>query len=284
MSIELQQVKQRIGSTRQIQKVTSAMQRVAAARLVNDRRTMESSHLYTERLKALLRDACFAAPDTEHYLLQPHTKRHDATLVVFGSDRGLCGGFNTALVDAVGTFIDAHAEGGVNIIAVGKVVSRRFRRLGLAVERALAQPSRARRKQTIETIAALVRASFTEGRIRAAHLVYVRFVSGIRQEAVIEPFLPIACEHAVPGLLRNAAFEPAPADVMDRLLEELVEQMIDHAFLNSLAAENASRQMAMSRASDNAGEILHDLMGQFRRLRQESITTEMIELAGGGEK
>ena len=100
MSVELQKVKKRIRATSQIRKVTNAMERVAAARLTNDRKAMESSQRYTERLTDLLNDICSATVYVDHPMLT-EKKTNSALVIVFGSERGLCGGFNSSLVDKV---------------------------------------------------------------------------------------------------------------------------------------------------------------------------------------
>ena len=104
MSIELRDVKRRIGSTGRIRQVTSAMQKVSSARLVHDRRAMENSRRYTERLVQLLRALCFAVPDVDHPFLGRRHAGGGTLVLVFGSDRGLCGGHNRSLMEAFHRF------------------------------------------------------------------------------------------------------------------------------------------------------------------------------------
>ena len=287
MSVELQQVKQRIRSTRQIRQVTSAMQRVASARLAADRRHMEQSRRYARRLARLMTALAREAPTVDHAFLQPG-RGELVLLVVCGADRGLCGGYNSAVADAVEAFAARMAPRPTELLVMGKVAERRARRLGLTVHKALAQPARMDRTDTLLALAADARTAFLEGRAAELHVLYTRFVSGLRQVPVTELLLPATPvtpaepdEEQVPSLAA-ATFEPSPDVILGRLLAEYLEQMLDHAYLNSVASENAQRQAAMSRASENAADILTDLNTTYSRLRQENITTEILEVIGGG--
>lgn len=283
MSVELQQVKHRIGATRQIRKVTSAMQRVAAARLINDRRTMECSHEYTRRLREGIDQLMAAAPGAEHPLLVPHAARPDAAVLVFGSDRGLCGAFHSALMDQLDDFTASHRQGNVTITAIGKVIGRRCRRAAYRLRHTVLQPARERRASVLDALTTDMIDSFLRGEVAEVFVLYSRFVTALNQTAVIARLLPVSPPaKGSPAAWRGTTFEPEADALLGHLLSEFVRQSVDHAYLSSLTSENAARQTAMGRATENATEILTDLLLHYSRLRQESITTEMIELAGGG--
>jgi F-type H+-transporting ATPase subunit gamma len=281
MSLEIREVKRRIRSTRQIRQVTGAMQRVSAARLLNDRRVMESSRRYTGRLTDVLREICAAADGIDHPFLTPPRQEGPIALIVFGSDRGLCGGYNARLMDAVETFLRSRAPRPVQLLVMGRVVSRRARRRRMNVQQTLPQPRRPDRADTLDRLLETVTDGFLNGTWNEVHVLYSRFVSVLVHEPVTERILPAPFRSGKAGRMRAAVFEPEPRVMLARRLPEFVRQAIDHAFLNGLASEDAARETAMSRASDNADEMLGGLMQSFRRLRQEHITTEMIELAGG---
>lgn len=280
MSVELQRVKKRIGVTSQIRKVTNAMERVASARLANDRKAMESSQRYTERLTSLLTEICSAAQDVDHPMLTER-RTGSALVIVFGSERGLCGGFNSSLVAEVASFMTRKSVRKASFITVGKVVNRKIRRSGLDVIRHFVQPYRRNRAETLDEITDLVVSSFLADECSEVHVVYSKFVSGLRQVAGVWRILPAPFIPGLGGTSGAALFEPDVERMLYRLLPEFVRQMIDFAFLSSVASENAARQVAMSRATDNAGEMLGDLLSQYRRVRQETVTTEMLELLGG---
>jgi F-type H+-transporting ATPase subunit gamma len=282
MSRALQQVKRRIASTRQIRKVTSAMERVAGARLVHDRRVMASSRLYTRRLRRLLGEVVEQTRDPDHVLLRPGAGA-PALLLAMGSDRGLCGGYHALLAEAFGGFMARTRPRPVKTAVIGKVLDRRLRRAGAEVVRFLPQPSRAQRIAAVDDLAAFLVAGFAGGSWGEVYVLYMRFESTLKQEAAVERLLPVDVRLEAGGSrLQAACFEPGARAVMESILAEVVAQLLDDLFLNSLASENAARQLAMSRATENAGEMLGELVASYRRLRQERITTEMLELIGGG--
>jgi F-type H+-transporting ATPase subunit gamma len=279
MNLELEHLKRRIRSTRQVHKVTSALQRVSAARLVNDRRALENSTRYTDRMLQILGEVLreVIRPDLPLFV-RPGQGWHG--LVVFGSDRGLCGGFNRGLAAAAAEFARARAPTETRVYVVGRVANRKARQLGLKVARAVQQPSRAARGELLDRLAVLSTTAFLGEGCLDFHVLHSRFVSGLRQEPVCEQMLPVPVARTAAPEGAVAGFEPAPESILAELAGEFVRQRLDHAFLDGLAAEDAARQMAMSRASENAEHLLGELMMTYRRLRQESITTEMIELIG----
>jgi F-type H+-transporting ATPase subunit gamma len=283
MSLRLKEVRQRILTTRQIAKVTGALQKVAAARLGRDRRAAESSAVYAAGLAQALADLLAADPEAAHGhpLLAPRAGGQ-VGLAIFGSDRGLCGGFNATLMEAAERFVAERGAESVRVYPVGKVVQRRVRRLGWTVERAFGQAEPGGAAAVAGPIAAQAVAAFRGGRFGEAWLAYQRFVSPANQVPTLARLLPAALPRGVrpsPGAAA-ATCEPAPRALLDLLLPEWVGHAAHDAFLHSAASENAARQTAMARATENAQDVLGKLMVAYSRLRQESITTEMIELAG----
>jgi len=205
-------------------------------------------------------------------------------LIVFGADRGLCGGFNAALMTAVSTFVAAQPGRRVDLFAVGKIVARRARRQGFTVAESFSQPGRNEHAPLIDRLTGMVTEAFTGGRYDEVHVLYARFASGLAQEPVTERVLPAALDGGTGLRAAATIFEPDAAALLRRLILEFVRQIIDHAYLNSVACENAARQVAMNRASENAGEMLRSLLGSYRRLRQETITSEMLDIIGGRKR
>lgn len=293
MSTELKEIKQRIGSTRQIRRVTGTLQRVAAARMASDRKRIEHSRVYLDKLILLLRAVGAAAPRTKHPFTTAHG-RGDVGLVVFGADRGLCGGFTSELIQEIERFTStrpAESEQ-LRLVLMGKVLDRRARRAGFRVARSFRQASvayvgadagqaRTTARKEVAEVAALVVEDFLSGKLSEVHVLYSRFVSALRQKPVVERLLPISLPADPLPSLGAASLEPAAEEILAQVLPEFLDQFIFDAFLNSLGSENAARQLAMNRATENAAELLEGLIVGYRRLRQDSITTEMLELFGG---
>ena len=282
MSTELKDVRHRIDATRQIRKVTSALQMIASARLQQYRRDIAQSNRYRSTLRDLMAQAVPAAGDLEHPLLGAH-QTGQPLLIAFGTDRGLCGGFNADLVRGVQEFIASHP--GTQLIVVGQLLYRRIKRLGLPITRSLPRPRREEVADAMDDLVRVVRSAFLSTEASEVHLLYHHFHSPIEQILTTEQILPLtALEHldeTGADALGWASFEPSPQAVLNWLLPEWLHRSVFNACLNSLGSESAARQMAMARATDNAETIVEEQSMLYRRLRQENITTEMLELSGG---
>lgn len=287
MPAQLKDVKRRVGVTRQLEKITSALQKVSMARLSRDKPALENSKSYTEALSDLLAEVLHETMGADNALVESPgnpARRGRRALVVFGSDKGLCGGFNRTLAEKV-TLLAGKDKGDVRLITVGNIVRRRAARAGIVSDHFFQQPLRSARSMLIDEIARIVTGAFERGEYSEVGLIYARFRSGVDHEVVFEELLPVKLGRNGNGdgsVSRATAFEPNAHELVDELVADLVRQMLDVAFLNSLASENAARQMAMNRASQNTHELLGELMTVYRRLRQQSITTEMLEITAAG--
>jgi len=196
-------------------------------------------------------------------------------LIVCGADRGLCGAFNTGLMNAAARFRAEHAERDVQLFLRGKVVYRRALRREWPNLHAV---------QDVDEVIARTMDAFLDGPVAEVHVLYWKHLGGLRQEIRLEQILPTPFTARVSG--DRASFdrrmlEPGPEVIIDRLLPEYVRRSVHNAYYNSMAAENAARQASMARATENAGELASTLSRQYSRLRQENITTEMLELISG---
>lgn len=279
MATALSDIKRRIGTTGQIRKVTSTLQKVASAKLVQEQRRIANADEYTGRLLTLLKLADRGLPSgaESHPLMQPRSGGNAIALIVFGADRGLCGTFNTVLMKAVTTFIEGHPDDTVHLLMSGKVPYNR------AVRRQLAPLERV---EEIEGLADRMMSAFGSGRFREVHLLYWDFITRGRQAITVQQLLPVATLAPASGAEATAAFtsppiEPSEQALIDSLLPEYVRRAIHDACHNSAASEHAQRQLSMSRAAENAGELLTGLRKRYSRLRQENITTEMLEIVAG---
>ncbi len=279
MAQALSDIKRRIGTTSQIRKVTSTLQKVASAKLIQEQKRIGNADEYTGRLLKLLNLADRGLPSgaESHPLMQPRAGGNAIALLVFGSDRGLCGTFNTVLMKAVTTFVAQHGNDTVHLLMSGKVPYNR------AVRRQLAPLERV---EQIEGLADRVMNAFGRREYREVHLLYWDFITRGRQTIITRQLLPVtslapASEAATPDPLASPPIEPSAQALIDSLLPEYVRRAIHDAFHNSAASEHAQRQLSMSRAAENAGEMLTGLRKRYSRLRQENITTEMLEIVAG---
>lgn len=279
MATTLSGMKRRIRTTTQIRKVTATLQKVASAKLAQDLKRIENSSVYFNGICRLLRAAHESRPSGEppHPLMRTQPG-NTICLVVFGSDRGLCGAFNTMLMKAITSFRNAHPNQTVRLLLSGKVVYRRALRQKWAPLESITGTA---------VIEERLLADFLNHTISEVHILYWRYKTGFDQHIVTEQVLPTPFTTTMdmasaPALPFDAhAIEPSPSAIIDALLPEYVRCSIYNGFTHSAVTENAQRRASMRRATENAGEMLTDLRKTYSRLRQESITTEMLEIVSG---
>ena len=285
MGTVLSDVKRRINTTAQIRKVTGTLQKVASAKLAQDLRRIGNANVYFHSICRLLRLAHSALPagTPPHPLMVPR-EGDTICLVVFGSDRGLCGAFNTLLMNEVHRFVKAHPDKRVHILFRGKVVYRRALRIHMTPIEQMEEPGEIDNR---------VFDDFTNDKFSEVHMLYWDYVTGVDQNVVVEQVLPTpftgganAPTPGTPGAAGATRYEtemiePNPTALMNALMPEYVRCSIHNGYYNSLVTENAQRRASMTRATENAGEMLVDLKKSYSRLRQESITTEMLEIVAG---
>ena len=278
MATTLPDIKRRINTTGQIRKVTATLQKVASAKLTQDLKRISNANTYFENVCRLLQVAHTASAGAVSHPLMTPQPGDTICLMVFGSDRGLCGAFNTLLMNAIREFIKAHADKQVLLLVRGKVIHRRAIRMQFKQLEIL---------DDTHAIANRILDDFRSQTISEAHMLYWQYKTGMEQHVTIQQVLPTPFtstddlpQHPTSTYDSNM-IEPSPAALISALLPEYIRSSIHNGFYNSSVTENAQRRSSMSRATENASEMLGDLKKSYRRLRQESITTEMLEIVAG---
>ena len=275
-------IRRRIGAVKNIKQITRAMQFVAASKLKRAQDATLSSRPYSDQLDEVLADLAAVLDAEEHPLLA----RRDGgrrLFVVITTDRGLAGPLNTNTVRFALTEILAH-EGRVSVVSVGRKGRDALRRAHLPLEAHFAgfgdRPSFA----DVTPLTRLITDDFLAGTHDRIDLVYPTFVSTLVQRPVLAPLLPIrpaADTHGIPG--GQFIFEPSPATVLRQLLPRYVATRVFQAVLETTASEMSSKMVAMKNATENAEELIEDLTLSYNKVRQASITSEMIEIASGAQ-
>jgi F-type H+-transporting ATPase subunit gamma len=214
--------------------------------------------------------------------------------VVMVADRGLCGAYNTGVIrDAEGEIkTEALAGRDYSLILVGRKAESYFRFRGYRIEATFGGFTDNPTYDEAKRVAQHVMDRYLAGEIDAARLVYTRFVSAGFQEVVKRPLVPLEREaliaagaerdgHAEPG--GSYEYEPDPSGILDALVPRYIEARVYAAMLNAAASEHAARQRAMKAATDNAEDLITNLTREMNRARQDSITTEIMEIVGGAE-
>jgi F-type H+-transporting ATPase subunit gamma len=284
-------IRRRIKSVKNTQQITKAMKMVSAAKLRRAQERAVSARPFAVKMAEVLSDlASQAGEDFTHPLMDARGDRR-YLLVLVTADKGLAGAFNANLIKAAQAFIKEHEGREVEVLAVGRKGRDFFRRRGsLAGEYVgLTGKGRVEHAEALEIAREVMRRFIEDEGIDRVFVIFNEFRSVISQRVVVEQILPVARaeegggeegEAAGPNLV-GYKYEQPPADIFSQLLPRLVETQIYRALLESVASEQGARMTAMDSASKNAGELIQSLTLNMNRIRQASITREIIEIVSG---
>ena len=276
----VRQIKRRITSVDNTAKITKAMSMIAASKMRRAQEMALQTRPYADRMQALLADLAAQPQDVDetHPLLMRREPGR-VQLIVITPDRGLTGGLNTAVNRrAAQQLVDLGAE--ADVVAVGKKGRDFFART--ANLRAVFTDMGDR--PTVADagpVARVVIDDYEAGRVDAVYLAYARFVNTTLQRPEVMPLLPVVPAELEAKDTVGYIFEPSPRAVLADLLPRYVEMEIYHAVLEAVASEQSARMVAMRGATDNALEMKADLTLEMNKVRQESITTELLDIVGG---
>ena len=280
----------RIRSVQATKKITRAMELIAASRIVKAQQRVSAAVPYSELITEVVRDLSAAGAGSEAPLLAGRSEVKNVCYVVLTADRGLCGGYNSGVMRATeGEIKDDALKGRAHtIVAVGRKAEGYFRFRGFNVADSFTgftdSPSYANAKEIGEYVTGL----YESGVVDRVELVYTRFITAGSQEVVQRPLVPLDSQITEGGDGKSASgrdyeFEPTPDLILETLLPRYVEARVYAALLNAAASEHAFRQRAMKSATDNAEELIKNLSRIMNRARQDSITTEIMEIVSGAE-
>jgi len=279
----LRQLRNRVASIKNIQRVTNAMQMVAAARMRRAQEGITAARPYAQHLDRVLQRLSRNMEEGGHPLLSERPVERVAIAVVT-ADRGLCGGFNANICRRVMTELPHYQDQEIQLVAIGRKGRDFFRNRGYELTGEHINLFRELAFTQAVTIAGDLTTRFLAGDIDRVLLVYSEFKSVARQVPVVAQLLPIVPQDQPQEELRaDYVFEPAP----DRLLEALVPRHVNfqiwRSLLESNAGEQAARMQAMDNATKNAGDLIEDLTREMNRERQSAITLELMDIIGGAE-
>jgi len=280
-------LRRRIKSVESTKKITRAMELIAATRVVKAQDRASSARPYSDEITAVIVDLLRAGAAKEHPLLRDNPGANTAAFVVITSDRGMCGGYNTNVLRLAERAIEAaRAEGReYSIIAVGKKALKHFRFRGLIVDAEFEGVTDQPIYDNARDIAASIRRRYETGQLASVDLAYTQFLSAGTQQAVLRRFLPLEVPEvtAADGPSADLEYEPSPTGILNEILPRYLESRLFSALLDASASEHASRQRAMKAATENAEDLKTTLSRIMNRARQDSITTEIMEIVGGAE-
>ncbi|MDR2876509.1 MAG: F0F1 ATP synthase subunit gamma [Chromatiales bacterium] len=277
------EIRVKIKSIKNTQKITRAMEMVAASKMRKAQDRMQSARPYATRIRNVIAHLAHAHPEYKHPYMQEQAGK-DIGVIVISTDRGLCGGLNSNLFRAlVRSMKQWHEEGRkIELCTVGRKAAGFFSRFG---GRVIAQASNLGDKPQVTDLIGSVRAmlnAYDEGRVSRVYLAYNEFVNTMTQSPRIEQLLPIVPDSD--ERLKHHwdyLYEPEAKDVLTHLLTRYVESLVYQGVVDNLACEQAARMVAMKAASDNAGTLIGELQLAYNKARQAAITQEIAEIVGG---
>jgi F-type H+-transporting ATPase subunit gamma len=285
----LKEMRNRILSVKATQKITKAMQMVAAAKLRRAQDAAQNARPYAQRMASVIANlASGVSGDGAPKLLVGTGSDRRHLVVVASSDRGLAGGFNTSIVRAAREKLNSLiAEGkDVRVIVIGRKARDQLRRhFGdrfVGVFEAGGNPS----LSVAEEVSAQIRSLFEAGEVDVVSLVFSRFKSVVSQQAVVAQLVPAqVADGGAPLDLKGAAYEYEPDEgaILEELLPRNITTQVFSAMLENQAGFFASQMTAMDNATRNAGDMIAGLTLKYNRQRQAQITKELIEIISGAE-
>ncbi|MFL6278190.1 MAG: ATP synthase F1 subunit gamma [Blastocatellia bacterium] len=297
----LQDLRRRVRSVRNMQKITRAMKLVAAAKLRRAQERVVAARPYANTMMRVLGRLAASAGEYRHPLLDPRGDEHYVAVLVT-SDKGLCGGFNTNLNKAAQQFLRNNADKRVELVPVGRKGRDFFRRRPVdKLREYINVTARTVQHSDAAEIARDLMEMYTaeDSTIDKVFLIYTEFISVMSQRVTVKQLLPIPADSFDATATGSAAlqasarepeqggldyiYEQPPAQIFGSLLPRYVETQVFYALLESVASEQGARMTAMDSASKNAGEVIDTLTLNMNRVRQASITREIIEVVSGAQ-
>ncbi len=280
------EIKTQIGSIKNTQKITSAMQLVAASKMRKAQERMSATRPYAARILEVIGHLAHANPEYNHlYLDEREVSR--VGYIVISTDRGLCGGLNANLFKKVVAELGTHHGSGVDVdlAVIGSKAIGFFKNFGGNV---VATAGQVGDKPTVADLIGSVKVmmdAYEDGKIDRLHVVFNHFVNTMTQKPTVQQLLPLPKDQPNPfehmGLHWDYIYEPDAREVLDALLVRYIESLVYQSVVENLACEQAARMVAMKAATDNAGQLIEDLELVYNKARQASITQEISEIVSG---
>jgi F-type H+-transporting ATPase subunit gamma len=281
----MREIRTRIKTVKNIEKITRAMKLVAAARLKRAQSRVEAARPYAEKMQQVMRNLARAAGDVSHPLLAAREERNIAVIVIT-SDRGLAGSYNANILRRAMELLRPRDPATVRLVLLGRKGIAFFRRHAYPIVATMPLTSTEVSFDDVQPVVSVVRELFETEQVDAVYVVYSRFLSAMSQQPSILPLLPLKPpaegEAAAEGG-DEILFEPPADRLLARLLPRYVDTQVYRALVEAVASEHGARMTSMSAATNNAGEMIDTLTLSLNRARQAAITKEIAEIVGGAE-
>ncbi len=283
----LKEIRTRITSIESTQKITSSMKLVSAAKLRRAQTAIQHLRPYSQKLNEILKDLAGSNTDSERLPLFEAREPENVVIVVITSNKGLCGAFNSNIVKTVNHLITEkyaaqHNAGHVQLICFGKKGKEQLSKHYPVIyynEKLLDNPD----FTELSVMADDLMKKFVNHEVDKVDIVYNQFLNAATQRVTVEDYLPVTAiesdeEHQVN---RDYIIEPSADKLLSELIPKILRTQLYKTLSDSIASEHGARMISMTKATDNATEILRDLRLKYNNARQSSITNELIEIVSG---
>ncbi|MEX2293630.1 MAG: F0F1 ATP synthase subunit gamma [Acidimicrobiales bacterium] len=283
-------LRRRIKSVQSTKKITKAMELIAASRILKAQQRVNAARPYSEQITAVIGNLAAAGAGRGSALLQEREVINTVAVVVVSADRGLCGGYNTNVIRAAEReMARLRSEGKqTRLVTIGKKATAYFRFRGFEIDDAFVGFSDEPTYEDARRVAEAVVGRFEAAEYDQVELFFTQFISAGVQKVVQRRFVPIETDvldaaEKSDGPSADYEFEPDAGEILDRLLPRYAEARLFAALLEGSASFFAAQQRAMKSATDNAEDLITKLSRVMNRARQDSITTEIMEIVSGAE-
>ena len=278
------EIRNKIRSVQNTQKITRAMEMVAASKMRKAQERMRAARPYAEKIRNVAAHLSHAHPEYRHPFLVQRPQVRRAGLIVVTSDKGLAGGLNTNVLRMALSQLKEWQGQGIeaDFTAIGNKGLGFLQRAGGSVVSQVVGLGDAPHLDRLIGPVRVMLDAYTQGRIDALYLLYNGFVNTMKQEPTLQQLLPLTGEGlSKPTQIWDYIYEPDAMGVLESLLTRYVEALIYQAVAENMASEQSARMVAMKAASDNAGNIIEELRLVYNKTRQATITKELAEIVAG---
>ncbi len=277
------EIRTKIKSIRNTQKITKAMEMVAASKMRRSQDRMASARPYARKIRTVIAHLASAHPEYRHPFMEKRELRR-AGFIVISSDRGLAGGLNVNLFRSTLAEMRRLRDEGVefDFVLFGGKANAFFRRIGANVLAQRTQLGDAPKLQDLIGPVKVMLDRYSSGEVDRVYMVYNEFVNSMTQRPRIEQLVPLlpSDEDSLKHYW-DYLYEPDSKEVLDLLLTRYIESLVYQGLVENIASEMAARMVAMKSASDNAGNLIDELQLAYNKARQAAITQEISEIVGG---
>jgi F-type H+-transporting ATPase subunit gamma len=276
------EIRTKIASIKNTQKITRAMEMVAASKMRKTKDRMQATRPYSKKISQIISHLALANPEYKHPLMAERSVKRIG-LIVISSDRGLCGGLNANLFRKVLIQMQQWQNNGieVDVCTIGGKAASFFSMIKANLRGQVSKLGDTPRQTDVLGVIKIMIDAFIAGEIDSLYVVNNEFVNTMTQKPDIQQLLPVLADEKHKHGHWDYLYEPGAKEVLDHLLIRYIESMVYQGLVENNACEQAARMVAMKSASDNAGNIIKELQLVYNKARQAAITQEISEIVAG---